>query len=580
MRKQSMVPVNIRLIKVGVVCISLLCSGVAFSAPPDAGVILNTVKPSPMPTPTTPPESLISAPEEVRPAMQEKPGMRVMVEHVRFAGVTAFPEQVLQDIVAKKIGRELSFAELTDIAGLITKYYRDHGYLVARAYIPEQPLTNNTIEIFVLEGKLGVVKPNFKTVGPKISDERLKGFVNGEIPEGGTITVPALERALLLENELPNLKATATMVPGASVGTSDLVLEANQLGRFYNDTLEVDNSGSRYTGSARYGASVNLASPLGLGDQLSARVITSFDGFNYGRVSWTTPVGNRGLKGGVAATYSDYTLGGPYKAGGLKGNSEISSLFAVYPYIRTRYFNLYQTVNVDNKRLYDTSNAGVNDDKRVNDLSFGVNGDDFDGWMGGGLSTFSATLTMGDLDLSNDPTNAMQDSTTARTAGSYQKLLLQAMRQQHLTDNWVLYGSATDQMSSKNLDSSESLSFGGPTAVRAYPVGEAPADEGLLATVELRYNTVAPQNMGALQYQLFYDYGGVQLHHTQWAAGPNNYNLQGVGLGMNVYKENAYMLNAALAHKIGSNPNPGTGGTDADGRSSMNRFWVQLAWYW
>ena len=129
-----MIPAKNKLIKVGVIaCISLLCSHEAFPAPPDAGVMLETVRPPPNQPPAKPAENMISAPEESRPAMQEKPGLLVEINHVRFSGVTVFPEQVLQELIAGRIGRKLNFSELTAISGLVTKYYRDHGYLVARA---------------------------------------------------------------------------------------------------------------------------------------------------------------------------------------------------------------------------------------------------------------------------------------------------------------------------------------------------------------------------------------------------------------------------------------------------------------
>jgi hemolysin activation/secretion protein len=135
---------------------------------------------------------------------------------------------------------------------------------------------------------------HYKSSGPKLADSRLAGYVTDALPAAEPLTVPELERAILLANDMPNVTAHATLVPGASVGTSDLVLEANQSGWFSKDTLEADNAGSRYTGPGRYGGSVDVASPAGLGDLLSACVLTSFAGFDYSRLSWTTPLTDTG----------------------------------------------------------------------------------------------------------------------------------------------------------------------------------------------------------------------------------------------------------------------------------------------
>ncbi|MBV8124721.1 MAG: ShlB/FhaC/HecB family hemolysin secretion/activation protein [Burkholderiaceae bacterium] len=559
--------------------LALLMSS-AGAAPIDAGVLLETIKPPSNP-PVKPPENLIQVPEAPRPAMTDVQGMHTHIAHVRFTGVSAFPDAVLQAVVADQLGKELGFQELEAMAARVTKYYRDRGFLVARAYLPEQKIADQSIEIMVLEGKMGQVTIHYRSPGPKISDEVMRNLVFGSAAAGSTIEVPKLERAMLFENELPNLAATASMVPGASVGTSDLVLEANQLGRFYHDQLTADNDGNKYNGAVRLGGNFNVASLAGLGDQLSAQLLTSVDGFNYERLAWTFPAGGSGLKLGASEAYTDYTLGGPYEQAGLHGNAATGSLFAVYPYVRTRFFNLYQTVTLEAKHLVNKATAGTISNNQVRDASLGINGDETDNWQGGGLSNFSATLTEGHVNLAEAPANASADAQTAKTAGYYGKVMLQAMRQQSLTKSLVLYGQITAQYSNKNLDSSESMVFGGPTAVRAYPVGEAPSDEGQLITLELRYNMAAPADLGSLQWLAFYDHGALRQHHTAWASFtqsglPNDYALVGKGLGVNLYKENDYMLSGTVAWKMGSNPNPGKNGVDADGSTASSRIWVQL----
>jgi len=562
--------------------ISTACTTQSLAAPPNAGNLLDTVKP--LPVMPEKPGPLVTAPEESRPAMRHAEGLLFVLKEVRISGNRAFSEKELLPLYASQLGKQTGFSDLERMTGLITKYYRDHGYMVARAYVPEQQIKDGSVEIAVLEGRLGEVKVNYHSPGPKIPDTLLKGMITGAVAQGDAINVNKLERGMLLENELPNMKASSVLVPGASVGTSDLVLEANQQGWFHNDTLELDNAGSRYSGTTRYGGSANLASPFGLGDQMSGRILTSLDGFDYGRLSWSAPVGMHGLKAGLAETYTDYSLNGPYSPLGLRGFASISSAFLVYPYLRSRFLNLYQTASIEHKNLVSNANAGVISHNTINDIQIGFNGDETDTWLGGGLSSVSATYTYGRLDLSADPVNQANDAATAKAQGNYSKFQLQAMRQQQLSTNWVLYGSLTGQLSNKNLDSSESISFGGPSAVRAYPVGEAAADEGLLATLELRYNMLAPLDLGSLQMVLFYDHGNVQLHHSTWASFDqskvaNTYTLQAAGIGANLYKENNYLISVTGAWKIGSNPNPGTNGSDADGRNEHFRFWVQLIKY-
>jgi hemolysin activation/secretion protein len=511
--------------------------------------------------------------------------LRVHLTNVRFSGVTALPLAALLDVVRPDIGKDVSFAELDALAGRVTKLYRDRGFFIARAYLPQQELRDGSVEIMVLEGHLGKVIVKYESTGPRISDAVLAGFVKQELPPEKPVKVVDLERAMLLENDLPNLSAHATLVPGSSVGTSDIVLEANQSGWFSHDTIEADNAGSRYSGAYRFGGSANLASPAGIGDLLSARALSSFSGFNYGRLAWTAPVTSTGLKLGLSGTYTDYKLHGALSPLDDHGDADVFSLFSVFPVIRTRAFNLYQTVTLETKSLRDESVAGELADKRINVASLGLNGDETDGLNGGGLSTFGATVGLGHLKLLSGALDVTSDAETARAAGNYRKLMLQAMRQQRLANDWVLYGSVSAQFASKNLDSSESMSFGGPSAVRAYPVSEAPADAGVLETLELRYNVPLHTAAGALQGQLFVDNGNVRLHQDPWSAyyysgARNSYDLKSAGVGLNLYREDSLLVTASAAHKLGSNPDPGLHGVDADGRDSSTRYWLQVVKYW
>jgi hemolysin activation/secretion protein len=293
-----------------------------------------------------------------------------------------------------------------------------------------------------------------------------------------------------------------------------------------------------------------------------------------------------GWKLGVSGTYTNYKLGGPLEPLEDRGNAKVFSVFSVFPVVRSRLFNVYQTTTFETKFFYDRAIAGPIDDKRINVASLGLSGDETDGWQGGGLSTFGATLGLGHLGLSggtaDDPA---ADAATARTAGNYRKLMLQALRQQRLSDQWVLYGSLNAQFASKNLDTSESMAFGGPSGVRAYPVGEAPADAGVLATLELRYNMPKITPLGALQWQLFVDEGSVKLHQDPWAtyiisAAPDKYHLTSAGIGLNLYQQDSLLVTASAAHKIGGNPDPGLHGVDADARDLSTRFWLQVVKYW
>ena len=128
-------------------------------------------------------------------------------------------------------------------------------------------------------------------------------------------------------------------------------------------------------------------------------------------------------------------------------------------------------------------------------------------------------------------------------------------------------------MASKNLDTSEKMELGGMYGVRAYPEGEAYADEGYLVTLEARQQLPMPPNMlGQLQAVAFIDAGEVKLNHSPWAEGSRRRHLSGAGVGLYWMRANSFSVKAFYARKLGSED--ATSAPDKSGR-----FWVQAVKY-
>jgi len=147
--------------------------------------------------------------------------------------------------------------------------------------------------------------------------------------------------------------------------------------------------------------------------------------------------------------------------------------------------------------------------------------------------------------------------------------------------------SYSGQLSLNNLDSSEKFILGGPTGVRAYPVGEASGDEGNLFNVDLRFDLPLPSVLGSLQLSGFYDAGQITLHKSQWsnsnidnATNRNDYWLQGAGIGITYAYSNIIAIKGSWAHVIDQNDGrDNTTGMNSDGKDDNYRFWLQAMIY-
>ncbi|CAN7212910.1 ShlB/FhaC/HecB family hemolysin secretion/activation protein [Aquipseudomonas alcaligenes] len=544
----------------GAVAFALFLAQTALAAQaPDAGQILENIKaPLTLPPPT---DGVLPEPAPARPALSLPSDVKVRVTAFRITGAREFSEAHLLALLADSTDRELSLAQLQGLAERITAHYREQGYLLARAYLPAQDIQDGLLTIAVLEGRLGKIDVDNRSL---LNDATAQRQLD-DLHPGDAVQAASLEQSLLLLNELPGAEVHSTLKPGASVGLTDLDVSLGAGPRLAG-SLEADNFDNRYTGSERLGGNLAINSPAGLGDTLSLRGLSSGSGMNYGRLAYQLPVGPQATQVGVAWSEMRYELGEDFASLDAHGKASIGSVYALQPLLRSRQARLDGQLSYEHKRLEDRVDAtDTTLDKTLDVWSLGLSGSDQDSLLGGGAMQYSASLVAGNLEL--DAASDALDDAGLDTRGHYAKLAFQLTRLQRLTDRFSLQLRASGQRAAKNLDSSEKLSLGGAYAVRAYPQGEAAADDAWLANLELRY---AP----APTWQLFgfYDAGGGRISHRPVAGtADNRRTLSGAGVGVSLALPAAINLQAFAAWRTGSQP------TSDDDRSP--RLWLQTTKY-
>ena len=538
-------------------------TGALAQQPPTGGAIR---VPTPPPAPRTEPEMRIQDGSNAAPAAPAD-AVRIVVRTLRVEGATVFPEAELLALTGFRAGSELSMADLNAMALRITDLYRRSGYFVAQAYLPAQDIRDGAVTIAVSEGRLGQVQlHNRSNLHDSVANSALAGLHPGDV-----LAIAPVERRLLLLSDLPGLNIGSTLVPGSVVGTSDLIVDVAQ-GRRVTGSIDADNAGDRFTGQYRLGATIDLNEPLGLGDVASLRLLTSGEGLKYARASYQLTAGIAQV--GVAYSGLEYKLGKEFESLGAHGTAQIASVWGRYPAIRSRNDNLYLQLAFDARKyedIVDTVPSKVNRNTHV--LMATVFGDHRDGWGGGGLDSYFVTWSTGQLDIQTPAALAL-DAATAQTNGHYDKLSFSAMRLQRAGGPFSVYAGVSGQLASKNLDVSEKMELGGINGVRAYPEGEAYADEGYLLTLEARVDLppLPAPIPGHLQLVAFADTGHVTLNHDPFVAGPNHRTLSGAGVGVNWGDPGNFLLRAFYAFKLGSES-----ATSAPDRSG--RFWVQFVKY-
>jgi hemolysin activation/secretion protein len=541
-------------------CVASLCHAQQAPTVPSAGDVLRDLQDRPQ-APSAPAAAPIEIAPEKRRAIKSVPGLQVDVKGFRFSGQAAVREEDLQAQVKGFTGPGKTFDDLQAAVDAVSEYLQRQGYIVAQAFLPEQPIRDGIIEIGILEGRLGQIRVDIEPDVP-VSRSIIEGLLSRLTP-GTVLHRDTLERALFLVSDLRGLAVRSIVEPGATPGTSDLVLKITA-GRRFDGLAEIDNYTSRFTGDARLGAGVNVNSPLRRGDLLSFRGLLGLPGggadLDFGRISYLSPIGNYGTKLGLAYLRLNYSLGTTlFDQLRQSGRSEVTSVFGLHPIVRTRNFNVFGQANYDFRKFSDTqASVGTTSDRKTQVGTVALVGDSRDALLRGGINNFSAAFTSGDLDIETfrDRT-ADQSGFGHGTNGRYQRFNGSLSRLNALTPSTVLFVSYAFQLASKNLDASEKIGLGGPTAVRAYAVGEATSDEAHLVTAEVRYALPVPSFMaGNLAATGFFDYAHGRLNKDPLPpeVSTNMRTLSGAGIGLTWARQDDFLVRASFAWRLTGHP--------------------------
>ncbi|MBB4844557.1 hemolysin activation/secretion protein [Paucibacter oligotrophus] len=565
--------------------LGLLAAAPLALAAPDAGQLLNEQQRlnKPGQQPVNKP-ALLDA--EAAQAAQSG-GFKAQIKQVRFTGAEGLASETeLQAWVADRLGRSLNHAELQALAARVTAQLQARGYMLARAYLPPQDLSEGVLEVAVLVGRLesgaGRVQLLGKDGGLNTRlNTRLAAIANAALPPGA-VRGEQIERAILLINDVPGVSARASLDKGAEPGSSRIIVTAEELPAL-GGSVFADNFSNRYTGALRVGAQGFWNRPLGLED-VAGLSLSASEGTKQAALSYAFALNPAGLRANLAASYLRYEVGQELKRLDLSGSAQSLVAGLSYPLLRGREQNLWLSLDAERKQLSDQALGLSLRERRLHRLGAGLSGSGWDTLLGGGLNEFSAGLSVGQLNLAGNAGDQAADALSARTQGGFHKLSWRLARSQSVAADWApnglsLYLAANGQQASRNLDSSEKFMLGGPNGVRSYAVGEAVGDSGWVFNGELRQDFMLGGGLRA-QALGFVDSGSVTQHASPWAGAlqgqPNRYTLHGVGLGLNLFAQ-SWSVRSGVARALGENEgrNPATG-LEADGRQDRYRLWLQL----
>lgn len=475
---------------------------------------------------------------------------KVKIERFLISGATHMSNEELKQIVAPYEKQDLSFNQIQEITTLITKIYRQKGYFVARAYIPEQNIytQNGVLKINIIEGNYGEFKLENKSL---VKDSILQSNLD-DIKDKDIVSTNTLERAMLIINDTPGAVVTkADVRPGKEVGTSDFLIGTEATNRV-NGYLIGDNYGSQYTGKHRIMAGVDINSPFNIGDKISAFGFTSEkEGLLSGKLSYYFPIHANGTRGEISYSKTTYELGSSYKELDAIGKNDSLTARVTYPILKTRVENLDSYVEVSYNKMKDeiqSVDSKVKKDSYVSTTGLDYTKDSLI-FNKNSQTRAGVSITFGKLNF-NDKDDKETDKNGANTQGQFSKINLELGKDIDIFDS--LKWSNTLQMQyalgNKNLDGSQDLSVGGINGVRFYQDGEESAENGYIYNTEFIYTLPIIAGIDN-KISIFYDIG--RIYMSKNITQEKSRTLQDIGLGYKVSYKN-FFANSYLAYNIGN----------------------------
>lgn len=568
----------VRLKVIALASMSLLAVGQVYAETvPDAGSLLREIERQQVrPIPKAVPKSDVKK-EQGAPKAEAS----ILVKEFRFEGNERISTNDLQSHYSKYLNQTLTFSELQNIAAEIALIYSSKG-LVAQGQLPRQDVTNGVVTIRIVEARFGgsVFDEEQKKQLTLVQPDVIARIVQEGQIAGQLVNTVNLDRALLIADDLPGVVVQGGLMPGEREGETLVLIQAKDERQFSAD-LSVDNQGSRSTGAFKKSANLSMASPAGVGDLVSVSLLNS-QGTDYGRVSYSLPLDASGLRAGINASHMRYEVITPESQSTKpKGVSDVFGFDIQYPLIRSASRNLYVNSAYDIKHFKNeriaTSSYETQSAYRLNVLSLGLSGNQYDGYLGGGYLSGSVNVGFGAVNLEGSP-NQSDDASSVRTSGEFSRLRWNVSRQQNLLEDFSFLLTFSGQMASKNLDSSEKFYLGGVSGIRAYPSSEGAGSEGQMINVEFRQRL--PEN---LMLSAFYDWGRVKQYVDNVKPSGtvnsdiNSYNLSGYGLSLSWLGPYQANIKATWARRIGRNPYPTASGNDQDGSFKRDRYWLSAS---
>jgi hemolysin activation/secretion protein len=455
---------------------------------------------------------------DIKKASQEgREGKSTELLDFKFSGVvieglTVFKPGDFKQYYANKIGKKVSLADLHGIAAAMTEYCRNKGYILTRVLLPAQEIDKGIVKLQVIEGFIDKFTIEGEEIpgGSKFLEAYAQKIINTK-----PLNVKALERYVLLANDLPGLEVKTVISPSPETfGAANIVILVHKHKRV-DASAGIDNQVSRRNGPTVYTLST-AANETSMGGRtgILTRQSTAKKRLEIYSLSHVQNVGTEGTKVMLSVNHVRST---PYFTGneeefsiqGINTRGDSVAVNVSYPVIRSRSknFNLYAGLDASKSNtLHKEELSALLDRKdKIVALRLGSSYEFVDKYWGANIFSGEFSKGLNFLDVTKDD-SAPVKRTRNGARSNFTKIKFSAVRLQYLPKYFSILFGLSGQHSLHQLLSGEEFGFGGHDYGKAFDNSTIVGDHGLAAKVEFRYDA-NPSFLDKMQLFTFYDVG-------------------------------------------------------------------------
>lgn len=418
--------------------------------------------------------------QTVQPAASAQAPVNFQVNEYLVRGNTLLDPVTIEESMDPYLGPDRSMNDVHAARDALQKLYQSRGYQSVVVEVPPQQVKNGVILLHVVENSIGRVR----VVGAKYHSPQAIRDAVPSLAEGNVPNFTQVQQQLTDVNRQPDRQVIPQLSPGAMPQTMDVTLKVDDTNPWHG-SVEINNDHSADTPDLRLVTNVRYDNLWQLGQTISASYIVAPEDPHATEVyalSYLAPVSTDwSLLGSAYKSNSNAnTLGGTTVLG--KGNAVSVQATRQLPTLG----DYSQSVSIGISRKHFDQNITLGGQTTEAPLTYVPLTASYTGQRVSDKSTTSFTLA-GDFGWRGlGSSNTAFDNQRYNARDNFAYLHLDIDNTRSLGAGYALATRLGAQATDSPLVSSEQFAAGGASSVRGYLSAEDTADNGAVASAEVR----------------------------------------------------------------------------------------------